>query len=379
MSFCRETLTADEHFMALALKLAEKGRGYTAPNPCVGAVMVADGQVVAEGWHKKYGGLHAERECLADASKKGIDPGICTMYVTLEPCNHHGKTPPCTEGILEAGIPRVVIGAMDPNPKVDGGGAARLERDGVHVTCGVLDEACQGMISDFKVWISTARPYVILKLAATLDGKIAGPAGIPEAVSSSESRHDVQTLRFRSDAVLVGGNTLYNDDPSLTCRLEDLPGDYEQPLAVVATTRLPGTEAGMVRARPHQVVFLTSEEASQSQEAGKLKELGCAVVGLPQVSGGLDFKPGFEWLRREKNCHTILCEGGGRLGSSLVDQGLVDEVVYYLAPRVLGNAEGISSFSGLDVKSMEQTKNFRVLESRMCGPDIRIRLKPVSE
>ena len=176
MPTCLETIGPHDRFMLRAARLALRGRGSTAPNPCVGAVLAHNELIVAEGWHKAFGGPHAEVECLADARSKGVDASACTLYVTLEPCNHQGKTPPCTKAILEAGIKRVVIGCVDPNPHVAGGGSEVLRAAGVEVIIGVQQALCLDLIDEFRIWQGTARPYSILKMAATLDGKIAAPS-----------------------------------------------------------------------------------------------------------------------------------------------------------------------------------------------------------
>ena len=215
--------------MARAVELAVRGKGTTAPNPCVGAVLVRDGAVVAEGWHMRCGGPHAEVNCLADAGAKGVDPSACALYVTLEPCNHHGRTPPCTMAVLEAGVPEVVVGAGDPNPKVAGGGAEFLRQRGVRVRQGVLGQACRDLIADFLVWQFTGRTFNTLKMAATLDGRIAARNGHSAWVSGPESREMVHELRARVDAVVVGGGTLRQDNPRLTARPRSGEPDKQPP------------------------------------------------------------------------------------------------------------------------------------------------------
>lgn len=381
-----------EHWMARAIELARRGRGPTAPNPCVGAVLVRDGQEVARGWHEQFGGPHAERRCLAHARDLGVDPGQCTLYVTLEPCNHHGKTPPCTEAVLEAGIPEVVVGALDPNP-VAQGGAERLQQAGVQVHARVLEQDCLDLIRDFRIWQTTDRAYCILKMAATLDGRIAARSGRPEAVSSPESFHDVHRLRALADAVLVGGTTFRRDDPSLTCRLADSAGDAdapahpldeqqlinnEQPYAVVLTSTLPGTdcEQQLIRKRPRQTVFWTSEEAARSETARALEDIGVRVWGLPHQGPQLDVRAGLARLRRELDGHYLLCEGGGRLATSLLEQGAADELVLYLAPRVLGDEQAVPVFGGRVCQSMAQTMNLRLGRCAPSGPDLRLTYYP---
>lgn len=362
------------------MQLARRGRGPTAPNPCVGAVLVQDGKIVAEGWHTAYGDLHAERECLADAKKKGIDSSKCTMYVTLEPCNHHGKTPPCTDAILQARIPRLVIGAMDPTPEASGG-SARLQAEGVEVLEGLLADECTDLIADFLHWRDTDRAYCILKMAATLDGKIASRTGLPEAVSSPESFQNVHRMRGFVDAVMVGGTTFRGDDPSLTCRLNETLDDLEQPYAVVVTSSLPvtGCDLKLIAKRPGKAVFLTTQQAGQSKMADALREIGVHVYGLPMAPNGLpglDLQKGLQVLRSELGCKYVLCEGGGRLATGLVAQKAADEFVLYLAPRILGDDKGKSIFTGRDNVSMTETMDLRLSRSEPSGRDLKLVYMP---
>jgi diaminohydroxyphosphoribosylaminopyrimidine deaminase/5-amino-6-(5-phosphoribosylamino)uracil reductase len=367
--------------MARAVELAWRGRGRAAPNPCVGAVLVRDGDVAAEGWHTACGEPHAERECLADARNQGVDPSQCTLYVTLEPCNHHGRTPPCTEAILEADIPGVVIGCLDPNPAVAGGGAERLRQAGVEVRTGVLEQQCLDLIHDFRTWISSRRTYNVLKMAQTLDGRIAGGDRRPEAVSCPESFQNVQAMRAASQAVVVGGETLRRDNPRLTARLADLPPDFEQPWAVVVTSRLPAPDADLhlLRDRPGKTVFFTPARQAETDAARALQDLGARVFPLDHGPFGLDLEPGLERLRRELACLSVLCEGGGRLAMSLLQQRLADEIVIYLAPRVLGDDKAPAVFSGREVPSLAGTVNLRLADVRASGADVRLTYKPLEE
>ncbi|XPV76787.1 MAG: bifunctional diaminohydroxyphosphoribosylaminopyrimidine deaminase/5-amino-6-(5-phosphoribosylamino)uracil reductase RibD [Desulfovibrio sp.] len=370
----------DNHdfFMAQAVGIARNGRGRTAPNPCVGAVLVKDGAIVAQGWHTAYGQLHAERECIADAKNKGIDTVGATMYVTLEPCNHHGKTPPCTEGILEAGITKVVVGCEDPNPDVSGGGIAFLKEKGVEVITGVNEQSCKDLIEDFLIWKTTERTANILKMATTLDGKIAARGGRAEAVSCPESFAGVHKLRAQVHAVIVGGNTFYGDNPSLTCRMDDLPEDFEQPYAVIVTSRLPKAFSGfkLLKHRPEKTIFWTTEFAAQSPLADTLRERGTHVWGMPTDLDAFKFEEGFRRLRDELNCYITLCEGGGHLATSMLEQGMVDEFVMYLTPRVLGDEEGKSVFAGREVRSMNETLDMRLCCALPSGQDMRLVYRP---
>ena len=363
--------------MARALELEAQGKGSAAPNPCVGAVLVRDGAIVAEGWHEHFGGPHAEVHCLADARQKGVDPKDCALYVTLEPCNHQGKTPPCAEAVLEAGIKKVVVGCADPNPRVKGGGADFLRAKGVDVVVGVLEGQCRDMIADFTVWQFTQRTYNILKMAATLDGRIAARDAKPARVSGNESREMAHHMRSRVDAVIVGGGTLRADNPRLTAR----PGGVltgKQPLAVVVTSRLPdrSERLTLLDERPSQTIFWTNSEAARQANADTLRAAGVRVWGLPGLDAGLDLAQGFVRLREEASCWTCLCEGGGGLAFSLLKQGVMDELTYVLAPKVLGDERGVPVFCGAAGPSMEEALGLRLCAARESGPDIVLTYRP---
>lgn len=364
--------------MAQAVKLALRGKGGTAPNPCVGAVLVKDGVVAAQGWHKVCGGPHAEINCLSDAREKGVDPSECSMFVTLEPCNHHGKTPPCSQALIKAKVPEVIIGCTDPNPDVAGGGAETLRKAGVRVETGVLESECLDLIDDFLIWKNTGRTYNILKLAVTIDGKIAVRGAAREPVSCSESFARVHDLRSRIDAVIVGGNTFYTDDPSLTPRSGKGEPVHDRPFAVVATSKLPQAdgEHALLRQRPQETIFWTTEQAADSDEADALRGIDARVWGFPQGEHGLDLGPGFEQLRYELGCHTTLCEGGGGLAMNLAAQGLMDELIIFQAPRILGDENAASAFSGMTAKGMDEAMDLRMASHAVCGDDLQITYKP---
>ena len=365
--------------MARAVELAGQGRGATAPNPCVGAVLVKHDRIVAEGWHQRYGGPHAEVNCLAQARATGQDPAQATLYVTLEPCSHHGKTPPCTEAVLAAGLKQVVIGCLDPNPHVSGQGAKILAQAGVQVRVGLLEQACRDLIADFLVWQFTARTFNTLKMAATLDGRIAARTGHSAWISGEESRAVVHDMRSRTGAVIVGGATLRQDNPRLTARPQGAEPE-KQPLAVVVTKALPRLtdDLNLLRERPEQTVFWTSSGQAESTQAQVLRELGCRVLALPAKNQGLDLAEGFTWLRGQ-GLHYAMCEGGGRLAMALLEQNLADEFVLFLAPKVLGDAEGKALFAGRRTESMDQALNLRLTKLRHTGQDLCLTYRPENQ
>lgn len=377
MSTCKAISSSPEYFMACAIELAMRGRGATAPNPCVGAVLVEGNHIVAGGWHTKYGALHAERECLKSATAKGINPAGMTMYVTLEPCNHHGKTPPCTEAIIESGVGKVVVGMRDPNP-VAAGGIEALRANGIEVELGLLEDECTDLLADFLLWQRTSSPYNFIKMAATLDGKIASSTHTPEPVSCPESFLRVHEMRGMVDAVVVGGGTFYADNPSLTCRSEELVSDFEQPLAVVVTSRLPENpnDFTLLRNRPTSTIFLTTEVAARSPQADVLRQAGTSVWPLPGSPGNLNLNLGFERLRHERGCHYTLCEGGGQLAMEMVKQGLADEIIHFVTPRILGDASAPAAYSGRTGVSMADTFDFRIVSTETTGTDIMVTMRP---
>ena len=366
----------DERLMARAVELAQKGLLATAPNPCVGAVLAREGEIVAEGWHTAYGQPHAEREAIADARRKGVDAAACDLYVTLEPCNHHGRTPPCTEAVLEAGIRRVVVGCADPNPAVAGGGADFLRQRGVAVEMGVLERECRDLIADFTTWTLQKRAYCIHKLAQTLDGRIASRSALPEAVSGPDSQCRVHELRRLCGAVVVGGGTLRADNPRLTCRL---PEAERQPLAVVVTRSLPWPDEErfwLLMHRHRELIFWTSEEGADSDQGKALAASQVRVWPLPETEYGLDMREVHSRLHSETGVHRALCEGGGRLAFALARQGVADELRVFVAPKVLGDARAVPSFQGDWAPAMDEALGFRFTGVEASGEDMMLTLRP---
>lgn len=370
-------------FMRAAIALAERGRWLTCPNPTVGAVLVRDGHVLAEGWHHACGEAHAEVDCLRDAAEKGVDPCGCTLVVTLEPCNHQGKTPPCTDRILEAGIPRVVIGLRDPNP-VAAGGAERLRAAGIEVIEGVCEQECRDLVADFLVWQEKKRPYLLLKLASTLDGRIATRTGHSQWVSCAASRAGVHALRagigHAGGAIMVGGGTLRADNPRLTARTDLENATIRQPWACVVTSRLPAVngDCHLLRERPEQTIFISTPAVAASRLAHELRDLGARVLSVPPLAkGSLDMGSMLAQLYEEIACPCILCEGGGRLALSLLDCGLVDEFHLHLAPRILGDNQAVPLFDGRTPLQLDEALQMRISDLRRCGDDVQIVLRPL--
>ncbi|TVM32547.1 bifunctional diaminohydroxyphosphoribosylaminopyrimidine deaminase/5-amino-6-(5-phosphoribosylamino)uracil reductase RibD [Oceanidesulfovibrio marinus] len=370
---------------AAALTEAERGRFATAPNPCVGAVLATRDGILARGYHAAPGQPHAEVMCLRDARDKGVDPASATLFVTLEPCNHTGRTPPCTRAILDAGVRSVVVGHPDPNPLVAGGGLAFLRENGVNARYSRdpdVRQACADSLADFLVWVGGDLPYVILKLATTLDGRIATRTGHSQWITGPDARREVHQLRRGVGAVLVGGNTFREDDPQLTHRLAEggAPLDetaddahpLKQPLAVVATSRLPepGAVCRLLSERPHQTVFIAPPAAAESDQAKALVQCGARIIAAKDMAEGL------RALRRELGVHHVLCEGGGGLGLSLLEAGLVHELRLHMAPKLLGDAEARPLFAGRAPERMDEALGMRLTETRTAGQDLLLTFRP---
>ncbi len=330
---------ADRRFMARALELAGAGWGRVHPNPVVGAVVVRDGVVVGEGAHREYGGPHAEVEALGQAGDRARG---ATLYVTLEPCAHHGKTPPCTDAILDHGIARVVYAVADPHPEA-GGGAARLAKAGVSVETGVEAERARAGNATFLVPIEGQRPFVAVKFGLSVDGRIAARAGERTRVTGRESEREVHRLRAGFDAILVGARTARIDDPSLTVRHG--PSPRVPPVRVVADpgARLPLDGELARTAREVPVVALVAESAPQERVAA-LEGMGVEVERVPGTGAGLALHTALDRLW-ERGVRTVFCEGGGRLVASLLADDRVDRLYLFEAPVLFGT-EGVPAFPG---------------------------------
>lgn len=371
----------DRSLMLRAISLAERGRFEVCPNPCVGAVLVKDAKIIGEGWHKKFGGPHAEIECLQDAAGRGEKVEGACMYVTLEPCVHHGKTPPCADALIQAGIKKLVYGARDPNPEACGG-ADKLKEAGLEVRGPVCEVECRDLIADFIVWQKGERPYILLKLATTLDGRIATRNGHSRWISSEGSRMEVHKLRSGvgacKGAILIGGGTFRADDPELSARLEN-HACGRQPLACILTSRLPKKtdDFRLLRERPEQAVFFASPAASASTTAESLRQLGCRVFAIGQTADGVpDFSLMFKIMRKELDCLNVMCEGGSRLAMSLLEANLIDEFHLHIAPMILGDNDAVPLFSGRSPLGLEDALCMRFCKAAISDGDAHLLLRP---
>jgi diaminohydroxyphosphoribosylaminopyrimidine deaminase/5-amino-6-(5-phosphoribosylamino)uracil reductase len=328
--------TSDAAFMKQALRLAAKGRGFASPNPMVGAVVVRHGKVVGTGYHQQVGGPHAEVNALRDADRKARN---ATLYVTLEPCNHHGRTPPCTQAILNAGITRVVIGMPDPNPLVAGGGAELLRSRGVEVTTGVIDIECRRLNQAFIKHATTGLPLVTIKAAATLDGRIATRTGDARWISNERSRRFVHRLRCDLDAILVGIETAIGDDPLLTARTS--AKRCRQPVRIVLDTRLRlSLASNLVRTVEQSPLWVACRKDASRDRRVALEEAGVEVLALPPGPRGIDLHELLRELGR-RGVTSVLVEVGARILGAFIDEDLVDELYLFYSPKILGDPRGV--------------------------------------
>lgn len=356
----------DAVYMRLALREAEKGRGRTSPNPCVGAVIVREDTVVGRGFHRKAGTPHAEVNAIADAGKYTVGS---TIYVTLEPCNHTGRTPPCTKAIIDAGLSRVVVGMSDPNPSVTGGGSAYLSSRGILVETGLLEEECRAINQPFIKHSTTGLPWVVMKAGMSLDGKISYVSGQGGRITGAQSQSVTHGLRNTTDALLVGVDTVIIDDPSLTTRLPDTE-DVRDPLRVVLDTnlRLP-PETKILRRHSEAPTWIYCSPLAPADKKERLLAAG-AVVHTADVTaeGKLDIRAVLSHLGMHGIC-SVLVEGGARVHGSMLSHALVDEVYLFTAPFFIGE-QGIPLFAGFSRISAETAPRLENLECRMLGNDI---------
>lgn len=349
---------AEEQFMKRAIELAKQGAGWTAPNPLVGAVVVKNGRVIGEGYHRKYGELHAERNALAACTE---DPAGATLYVTLEPCCHYGKTPPCTEIIIEKKIAKVVIGSRDSNPKVAGKGARILREHGIEVVEDYMREACDALNPVFFHYITTKTPYVVLKFAMTLDGKIATRTGASKWITGEAARNHVHQLRGRYAGILAGIGTVLADDPMLNCRIDGA----HQPLRIILDShlRIP-MGSRLVRSAKEYPLLIVCNESIRDREEGasriqKLEEAGAKVWTLPEKNGHPDLNVLMQRLGEEK-IDSVLIEGGGTVNEAALKAHIVHHVYAYIAPKIFGGEDAKTPVEGSGIRLPQECANLRL-------------------
>ena len=362
---------ADVRHMRSALELAAGGAGWVSPNPLVGCIIVRQGEVVGRGYHQRFGGPHAEVHALREAGNQARG---AALYVTLEPCCHTGKTPPCVDAILESGVGRVIVGMQDPNPQVDGGGLSRLRNAGVDVTVGVCEAEARRLNEAFVKHINTGLPFVTSKSAITLDGKIATRSGSSRWITDEAARGIGHRLRHASDAIVVGIGTASQDDPQLTTRI---PGQrVSNPLRVVvdSTLRLSPRARLADVAEDRRTLVATTEQAAVTK-AQALRERGVEVMGLPaQSDGRVDLSTLCQALG-ERGITSVLVEGGAALTTALLEQRLIDKMVFFVAPKIIGG-DGVNVFGPCGVDSMDQALRLRELTSRSVGNDVMLEAYP---
>jgi diaminohydroxyphosphoribosylaminopyrimidine deaminase/5-amino-6-(5-phosphoribosylamino)uracil reductase len=357
----------DTEFMQRALRLAERGLYTTDPNPRVGCVIVRDGRVAGEGWHQRAGQPHAEILALQQAGERAAG---ATVYVTLEPCSHFGKTPPCADALIKAGVARVVAAMQDPNPAVAGSGFARLHEHGIAVESGVLEQAARAINPGFIKRMESGRPFVRVKLAMSLDGRTAMASGESQWITGEAARNDVQRLRARSTVIMTGIDSVLHDDPSLNVRLSpeqlQISGEVRQPQRVVLDSQLRFPPAAKMLSLPGKTTVLTAK-----QDRG---ELACDVVRLDAVDGRLDLTRVMSWLA-EMQANEVHVEAGATLSGALLQNKLVDEIVVYIAPHVMGShARGLFDLPGLEHMADRIRLDFK--DVRRIGKDLRIIATP---
>jgi diaminohydroxyphosphoribosylaminopyrimidine deaminase/5-amino-6-(5-phosphoribosylamino)uracil reductase len=356
----------DRNYMRLALREAKKGIGRTSPNPCVGAVVVKNGKVVGRGYHKKAGEPHAEIHALEAAGRKAKD---ATLYVTLEPCNHTGRTPPCTEAVLRAGISRVVIGMLDPNPGVAGGGARYLAAQGLTVSSGVLAQECSEINLPFIKHSATGRPWVIMKAGMSIDGRIAALPGQATRITGKLSLRRVHALRNEVDAILVGIGTALTDDPSLTTRLHGSASGQDALRVVLdAALRLP-VSAAMLQQNSSARTWIFCARGADKKRRGRLEAAGAVIKTVPVASRGmLDLNQVLTALG-QAGVTSLLVEGGSRVHGSFLESGLVDQLVLFVAPTFIGE-QGVPLATFPGRKKMKRLPRFKISKTRRYGEDV---------
>ena len=355
----------DIEYMKIALDLAKKGRGFVNPNPMVGAVVVKDNEIIGQGYHEKYGHLHAERNAIADCK---VSPMGTTIYVTLEPCCHYGKTPPCTDAIIESGIKKVVIGSSDPNPLVAGKGVEILKSNNIEVVENVLKEECDKLNEVFFHYIKTKTPYVVMKYAMTMDGKIATYTGKSKWITGEESRLNVHKDRHKYSGIMVGVGTVLADDPMLNCRIQN----GKNPTRIICDTnlRIPLDSNIVKTSQEIPTIIATSCEDKQKQKA--YMDKGCKVVQISKKDNHIDLNILMRYLGEEEKIDSILLEGGGALNWSALNSHIVNKVQTYISPKIFGGIEAKSPVSGIGVENPNHAFYLKNTSIKQIGEDILI-------
>lgn len=354
----------DKQYMSLALEIAKKGVGQVNPNPLVGCVIVKNDKIIGRGYHEKYGGLHAERNALTSCTQsvKGA-----TMYVTLEPCCHYGKTPPCTEAIIESSISKVIIGTLDPNEKVQGKGVDILRNSGVEVVVGVLKDECKRLNEVFFHFIQTKIPHVVMKYAMTMDGKIATATGQSKWITGEMARENVHKDRNRYSAIMVGVGTVLNDNPLLTCRIQN----GRNPVRIICDTnlRIPFDCNIVSTSKKIQTIIATSEEDTQKHKP--FLDAGCEIIVVSKTDGHINLK---EFMKKlgERGIDSVLIEGGSTLNFSVLSSGIINKVQTYIAPKLFGGNTAKTPVGGNGFSEISNAVKLKNTIVSQFGEDILI-------
>ncbi|KHD16701.1 bifunctional diaminohydroxyphosphoribosylaminopyrimidine deaminase/5-amino-6-(5-phosphoribosylamino)uracil reductase RibD [Clostridium butyricum] len=353
----------DEFYMKRALELAVKGIGMVNPNPMVGAVIVKDNKVIGEGFHEKYGHAHAERNAVKNAVE---DIEGATVYVTLEPCAHYGKTPPCVDLLIEKKVRKVVIGMLDPNPLVAGKSIKKLKENNIEVKVGVKEKECRKLNEVFIKYITTKKPFVIMKAGISIDGKIATSSGESKWITSERLRLHSHELRNRMSGIMVGINTVLSDDPSLTYRGEHKGKD---PLRIIidSTLKVP-FESKVIKYNNNNTIVACVENTDLIKKE-KLEKMGVKIIETKSKKGKVDLQEVVEKLGKEK-IDSILLEGGGTLNFSALKEGIVDKVRFYIAPKIIGGENSKNSVSGQGFYNLDDCVNLKDMSYEQMGNEI---------
>lgn len=367
-------MTIDEKYMAMAIRMARRAEGLTNPNPLVGALIVRNGKVIGKGYHKRCGQPHAEIEALKSLKGKA---GPATMYITLEPCDHFGRTPPCTDAIINSGIKRVVIGMTDPNPVNNGKGIKKLNRYGIKTTVGVLEKDARRLNRPYLKFITSRMPYVTVKVAESIDGKIATKTGDSKWITAGDSRAYVHRIRGRVDAVMVGLNTVIKDDPSLLSKISA----GKQPIRIIADTFLRTPAAAKVLSNSGRFpVIIATTKSKRAARQRALERAGAKIMVVNKKDGRIYLKDLLKRLGAMNIMH-LLVEGGGELTAGLVEERLVDRFLFFIAPRIIGGRDAITPVEGRGARKISDALRLGELKIRKFKCDILIEseVNPVRE
>ncbi len=358
----------DKRFMRLALDLAAMGRGRTNPNPMVGAIVVKEGRIMGEGYHQKAGTPHAEVHALKAA---GRDARGATIYVTLEPCSHHGRTPPCVDAILKAGIAKVVAAMTDPNPLVAGRGLEKLRRAGVEVVSGVMEAEARRLNEVFLKYITTRKPFVLIKAAMTLDGRIATRSGHSRWITGEQARSYVHQLRDEYDAILVGIGTVLADDPALTTRLVDKSGQDPVRVVVDSEGRLP-LEARVLTQESNASTIVAVTRRAPEEKLAQLAAAGAKILVVNEDRLGMVDLNHLMDLLGQREIASVLVEGGAQINSAALAEGIVDKVAMFIAPKLIGGQQAPGPVGGAGVETMDRALRLEQVQVRQFGQDVLI-------